>query len=227
MKSKVNKIPYFLKRQIYYFAIIYYKLKCPSLSVCLTNKLGLNCDFEASVKLYPHVELSNTHIGKYTYITNRTKISNCDIGKFCSLGPECLIGLGTHPTKTAVSTHPSFYSQEGQSKIVFSDGNYFTENEKTIIGNDVWIGARVAILGGINVGDGAIIGAGAVVTKDVPDYAIVTGVPAKITRYRFTEEQIEFLKTFKWWNKNKKWLMENWKSFLDIETFIENANENK
>lgn len=69
---------------------------------------------------------------------------------------------------------------------------------KVRVGNDVWIGSRAMILGGVTVGDGAVVGAGAVVTKDVPAYAIVAGVPAKVIKYRFPERLIELLMDFKW-----------------------------
>ena len=90
----------------------------------------------------------------------------------------------------------------------------------THIGNDVWIGLNATILDGVTIGDGAIVAAGAVVTKDVPPYAVVGGVPAKIIKYRFTESQIDFLLKFRWWEKDRKWIQQNYKRFQDIESFI-------
>ena len=89
-----------------------------------------------------------------------------------------------------------------------------------IIGNDVWIGEGVTIKGGVRIGDGAIVAMNACVTKDVPPYAIVGGVPAKIIRYRFTDEQIKFLLDFQWWNKSLEWIEKHAEIFVDIETFI-------
>ena len=80
---------------------------------------------------------------------------------------------------------------------------------EVVIGNDVWIGMRVIIMPGVSVGHGAVIGAGAVVVKDVPPYAIVGGVPAKIIRYRFTPEVIEKLLEFQWWNYDEAILKKN------------------
>lgn len=91
-----------------------------------------------------------------------------------------------------------------------------------LIGNDVWIGSNVSILGGIEIGNGAVIGAGAVVTKNVEPYSVVAGVPAKELRKRFTEKEILFLESFKWWNKDIKWLEENVVLFSDIKLFIKN-----
>jgi acetyltransferase-like isoleucine patch superfamily enzyme len=99
-----------------------------------------------------------------------------------------------------ISTHPIFYSPSWHSSISFVEKQYYEEFVQTIIGSDVWIGANVTILDGIKIGCGAIVAAGAAVTKDIPDYAIVGGVPAKIIKYRFSKEEIELLLSLKWWD---------------------------
>lgn len=137
-------------------------------------------------------------IGRHTYIVN-ARIARANIGAFCSIGPEVIIGgLGTHPTNF-VSTHPVFYSQLCQSGITFSTENLVEELKSVTVGNDVWIGARAMILDGVSIGDGAIIAAGAVVAADVPPYAIVGGVPARVIRYRFPEDVVSILLDWKWW----------------------------
>lgn len=89
------------------------------------------------------------------------------------------------------------------------------------IGNDVWLGANVIITNGANIGNGVIAGAGAVITKDVPDYAIVAGVPARIIRYRYTPEQIEALNRIQWWNWSDEEIRERYEDFyIPIEEFI-------
>ncbi|MGN1275552.1 MAG: CatB-related O-acetyltransferase, partial [Floccifex sp.] len=85
----------------------------------------------------------------------------------------------------------------------------FRKQSRTVIGNDVWIGNNVTILAGVSVGDGAVLAAGAVVTKDVPPYAIVGGVPAKILRFRFDDGTIKELQKLEWWNKNPDWIKEH------------------
>ena len=84
------------------------------------------------------------------------------------------------------------------------------------IGNDCWIGQHVFIVGGVTIGDGAVVYAGAVVTKDVPPYAIVGGVPARIIRYRYDQETIDWLLRIKWWEHDIEWFEENWELLNDI-----------
>ncbi len=90
-----------------------------------------------------------------------------------------------------------------------------------IIGNDCWIGENVFYVGGITIGDGAVVLAGAVVTKDVPPYAIVGGVPAKVLKYRYDDDTIQFLLRIKWWNNSIEWLRENWQLMTDIDKLKE------
>ena len=146
-------------------------------------------EFEGNNRFDKGTNISNSKIGRHIY-TVSARICSANIGSFCSIGPEALIdGLAIHPTNL-ISTHPIFYSQLKQSSITFASQNYFEENKAVTIGNDVWIGARSLILDGINIGYGVIVAAGALVCDDVPPYAIVGGVPAKIIRYRFSKDII-------------------------------------
>jgi len=197
----------------------FYKIKYPTLKCSSGVRLGNNNVFEEGVKLNRNVSVSNSFIGKYTYIADRTHLNNTEIGRFCSIGPEVLCGLGIHPTHI-VSTHPSFFSIRGQSQIIFTNQNYFEETKRTVIGNDVWIGARVTILDGVKIGDGAVIGAGSVVTKDVPPYAIVVGSPARVIRYRFDNYIIEKLLSIQWWNWPLDKIKKEADLFLDTSEFI-------
>lgn len=157
------------------------------------------CSFAAYNKLYGRTCLLNSSIGAFTYL-NGADVGNAQIGAFCSVGPGALVGgLGRHPTRW-LSTHPSFYSTRMQAGMCFSDADYFDELLLTTVGNDVWLGARVVVLDGVRVGDGAIVAAGAVVTKDVPPFAVVGGVPARILKYRFSAPVIEQLLAWRWWD---------------------------
>lgn len=191
-------------------------------SICEHSYI-LNSQLGNNVKTYEKVKLTNVSVGDFTYITSDTHISNAKIGKFCSIGSSCRIGLGKHPTNKFVSSHPIFYSTAEQSGRTFSDKNYFNEFAEVTIGHDVWIGANAVVLDGLKIGDGAIIGAGSVVTKNVPDFSIVGGVPAKLIRYRFLNKEIKFLKIFKWWNKDEEWLKKNYKLFHNIQIFVKKS----
>ena len=196
------------------------RIKYPTLKMDYSSKINAT-KISEYVTLGPKVDISKSRIGSYTYFASDDKFFNTSIGKFCSIGPGVRCGMGFHPSNTFVSTHPIFFSTNKQAQITFADKNYFTEALPIEIGNDVWIGANVIILDGVRIGNGAILGAGAVITKDVPDYAIAVGVPAKVIKYRFEKEQINFLLKDKWWNKDIKWLAKNYKYFHSINDYIE------
>lgn len=165
-------------------------------------------------------------LGYASYIGNHSSIDGV-IGRYCSIANNVCTVNGTHPTKGFVSTHPSFFSTKKQAGFTYvSEDSFqeltFADNERhhVVIGNDVWIGYGAILLGGIKIGNGAIIAAGALVNKDVEPYAIVGGVPAKLIRRRFTEEQIEELQQMKWWDKPKLWIQENAAEFSEIEKFL-------
>ncbi|MEY8673893.1 CatB-related O-acetyltransferase [Francisella philomiragia] len=179
-----------------------------------------NCSFGIYTTLYDEIFLKNVSIGDFTYVASKTHIHQTKIGKFCSIGPGCRIGLGKHPTSRFVSTHPAFFSMSKQSQVTFVDKNYFTEFENINIGNDVWIGANVLVVDGVNIGSGAIIAAGSVVTKDVPPYAVVGGVPAKVIKFRFEKDEVEKLLKVKWWDMDIEYFKKYYKKFLDVKKII-------
>ena len=136
------------------------------------------------------------------------------IGKFCSIAPNVNIGPIEHPLKYS-STYP------------MSTFGFLPEQEylPVKIGNDVWIGINAVILKGVTIGDGAVIASGAVVTKDVLPYTIVGGVPAKIIRFRFSEEIISELLRIKWWNWNTEKIKRNKNFFLTDLTTVESVKD--
>lgn len=161
-----------------------------------------DCTFSPFNHLYRRSYLRSTALGRMTYVAEASRIGFADIGSFSSIGPDVLLGgLGIHPVDK-LSTHPAFYSLRLQAGITFARQNSVLELPRTRIGNDVWIGAGSIVLDGIEIGDGSIIAAGTVVTKPVPPYAVVGGVPAKVIRYRFDEPTIAALLNWRWWSLN-------------------------
>ena len=159
-------------------------------------------------------------IGKFTYINMYSIVdkNTLSIGRFCSIAHDVKIGLGNHPVKWA-STHPFTFNK---SYGFVRDEINFEEKvtKRCIIGNDVWIGANTIILAGVKVGDGAIIGANSLVTKDVEPYSIVFGTPAKFQRYRFEEEIREELLRIQWWNWEDKRIRDSIDLFYNPEKLI-------
>lgn len=162
-------------------------------------------------------------MGRNSFCGYDCMIINCKIGAFCSLADNVSIGLASHPISW-VSTSPVFIENKDSIRTKYAKHPY-KANIETIIGNDVWIGKGAYIKAGIKVGDGAIIGMGAVVTSDVPDYAIVGGVPARVIRMRFTEEQIQRLKKLSWWNWDDERIKKYGVYITDIEEFLERVEE--
>ena len=170
--------------------------------------------------LYPGVTLQNCMVGDYTYIQGHSIILNTEIGRFCSIAAYTKCGLGIHPVEDFVSTHPIFYSTLGHVGEVWADRAYFEEFKPTRIGNDVLIGTNVTILDGVRISDGVVVAAGAVVVADVPPYAIVGGVPARILKYRYDEETRKQLLRVAWWNKDINWIKANWRAFHGVTQFL-------
>ena len=158
-------------------------------------------------------------VGKFTYgYDNLLKdFPMADrIGRYCSINGSARI-FNNHSmdciTTSPILDFPPFYSidvYDERQALVAKYGKHhenasyqdsaIRDNRTVTIGNDVWIGANVVILPGVRIGDGAVLAAGAVVTKDVPAYAIVGGVPAKVIRYRFSEDMIRSLLQIRWWD---------------------------
>lgn len=149
--------------------------------------------------------VEKSYFARHSYIGYNAIVENTEVGKFSSLSWNTTISAAHHP-KEYLSQHEFLY--EKRHGIVKKE-LYDPHHKKVVIGNDVWIGANAIVMPGITISDGAIVGAGAVVTKDVPAYAIVAGIPAKIIKYRFGITTIKELLKIKWWNLPDDFIIEN------------------
>ena len=156
-----------------------------------------NCIFSEHSRVAEYASVHNTEVGSYSALGRYSKIVHTKIGKYCAISWDTTINAISHPyNHLTISAFP----------YVPRVGNFVKKRKQTykevIIKNDVWIGANSVVLPGIQI-------AGAVVTKDVPDYAIVVGVPAKIVKYRFEEDIIKRLLELKWWDLDPKVIKKN------------------
>ena len=141
-------------------------------------------ELERGVQFADCVVFPDVRIGYRSY-ANSAVIRGADIGRWCSIGRRTTIGAPSHLI-SGLSSHPALCPPPASAR--------------TRIGNDVWIGDNALILAGVTVGDGAVVSGGAVVTADVPAYAIVGGVPARLIRYRFPLDLRDKLLSLKWWS---------------------------
>lgn len=168
--------------------------------------------------------LHRVELGDYSYLGPRCIVGDATIGKFCAIAAEVRIGAPNHPMDRP-SMHRFSYCPEYYSVDAVRDDSFFDQRreDRVVIGNDVWIGHGVIVLPGVKVGDGAVLAAGAVVTKDVQPYTIAGGVPAKIIRERFTRTIAERLTSIAWWDWPFETIMARLADFQssDIEAFCE------
>ena len=130
-------------------------------------------------------------IGSHTFLGRNNFVTKTTIGRYCSIGNNVSIGQGEHDLDR-VSTSALFYTNAYEQLT----------SKPCSIGHDVWIGVDALVLRGVHVGTGSVVAANAVVNKDVPPYAIVGGVPARVIRYRFSAEKIKQLLDSKWWERD-------------------------
>jgi acetyltransferase-like isoleucine patch superfamily enzyme len=169
---------------------------------------------------------SKVELGAYSYMNDQAEIHSfrspqtVEIGKYCSVGKCKIIVDGDHNIRFA-STYP--FQEFGYSKLAPENSSV---KSPPIIGNDVWIGDDSVIFGGVTIHDGAVVAGHAVVTKDVPPYAVVGGNPAKIIKYRFKDDIVKRLENIQWWNFPHDVICTQLAPYLgDIEEFLLRAEE--
>lgn len=182
----------------YYFSKLIKKVRCRAIS---------RSKIHASSVVGSGSLIINSSMDRYSYCGYDCQFENVEIGSFCSISDHVFIGCAEHPTSW-VSTSPVFQNvnHSGPNKR-FAHFDV-PPVKRTVVGSDVWIGHGVTIKQGVSIGVGSVIGSNSLVTKDVPPYAVVGGVPAKIIKYRFDEETIGLLLESRWWSLSDKELAE-------------------
>ena len=182
------------------------------------TRLGAYCEVGARTILL------DVEMGDYSYVVNDSQMTYTTIGKFCSIAAMTRINPGNHPMHRATQAHFTYRASayfEGEA----DDAEFFAwrKSHRVHIGHDVWIGHGAIVLPGRRIGNGAVIAGGAVVTKDVPDYTIVAGNPARPIRRRFSEEIAGRLVRLSWWDWDHESLRVALPDFrkLTIEEFLD------
>lgn len=174
------------------------------------------------VDLFANTTLIDSSIDDYSYIAGNAQVIYSTIGKFCSIANGTVINPGNHP-QWRVTQHHCTYRRKHYGFDSVDDEEFFKwrKDHNCTIGNDVWMGHGTIVQAGVKIGTGAVIGSSAVVTKDIPDYVVAVGVPAKVIKMRFPEEIIKKLLASQWWDWDRKLLEERFKDLLDINLFVE------
>jgi acetyltransferase-like isoleucine patch superfamily enzyme len=174
-----------------------------------THGIQGELEYEAPVATSGLTLHGKCRIGRFTYFNYDCEISDTDFGRYCSVGQRSTINPGEHPTNW-LSTHPFVGDPSGVSCGMAGEPAYAAiagaalsaprPTRRVTIGHDVWLGANTVVLSGVSIGDGAVIAAGAVVSRDVAPFAVVGGVPARVLRYRFPADMIRRLVELRWWD---------------------------
>jgi phosphonate metabolism protein (transferase hexapeptide repeat family) len=182
------------------------------------------CRLGRHVAIGERVVLREVTVGDYSYFERHGEAIYARIGKFCSIAANVRINALEHPMER-LTTHKVSYRPNEYFRYLGVDGEFRArrQEQRVVIGNDVWIGHGAVITPGVQIGHGAVIGANAVVTKDVPPYHVVGGVPAHFIRKRFENAVIERLLELEWWNWPVEKLYEAVPDIqtLEIEAFLE------
>jgi len=161
-------------------------------------------------------------IGDYTYDDGEVSIFYSEIGQYCSIANRVRINPGNHP-RDRVTQHHMTYRRVRFGLDARDDEEFFAwrRAHPCTIGHDVWIGHAAVIMPGVRIGTGAVIGAAAVVTKDVEPYQVVAGVPARPLRSRFSDTVIDRILRSRWWEWTRPQLEERWRDLCSLPTFME------
>lgn len=181
----------------------------------------INSNIHKTSRINYGCNIVNVTMDRYSYCGNDCQFVSCDIGAFCSISDHVYIGGAEHPMNW-VSTSPVFTKKRHSGPSKRFAEHVLAPTKRTAIGSDVWIGHGATIKSGVTIGHGAIVGSNALVTKDVPPYAVVGGVPAKVIKYRFEEDVIAQLLESRWWEAPNEIIDRYSNCFNDIQSFLAN-----
>lgn len=171
-----------------------------------------------TAKVEAGTEFIDSVMGRHSFCGYDCEVYRAKVGAFTSIANGVVLGGARHPMEW-VGMSPVFYAGRDSVKAKFAE-HVLPPPAEITVGNDVWIGRSAIVLSGVKIGNGAVVGAGAVVTKDVPPYAIVAGNPARIIRFRFPEKTILELEEIEWWNFTDESLSRHGVHFNDVEKFL-------
>lgn len=189
----INSIIWYFARALYSVLIsVWWTISKSGVRIGRNVFIDRHSNLAGNNLINDNVRLISTKIGEYSYVSPNCILNKVTIGRYVSVGPGCIIGLGRHPLDGPTT-----------SPYIYNDNLFKVRNEDDFspvtIEADVWIGANSIIFGDLTIGIGAVVGAGSIVTKSVPPYAIVMGSPAKIHRYRFDSIRQQFFLKTRWW----------------------------
>jgi acetyltransferase-like isoleucine patch superfamily enzyme len=203
---------------------MWYRFRYPGIEISPGATVGGGIRYGSYVVLCHRAAVHGVTIGSHAYVGAHSQVQYATVGSYVSIGPEVRIGLGGHPVHL-VSTYPSFYASNASTVVPLNSSLRVEEYARVTVGNDVWIGARAMVMDGVEIGHGAVVAAGAVVTKNVPPYAIVGGVPARLIRYRFPPDVIGALLRIGWWNWPYDLVRQRAGDFADVTRFVEKYHD--
>lgn len=203
------------------------ELVIPSAGVIHQPFIGTNNTIGAYTEIGEHNVFEHVTFGDFSYTGQRCIVQNAEIGKFSNIAAAVRIGPTDHPMDRPTQHHFTYRRRmfgfaEEDDRAFFAHRS----SRRTEIGHDTWLGHGVIVLPERSVGTGAVIGAGSVVTRDVPPYAVAVGNPARVVRYRFDEPTIAALLEIAWWDWEYETIKERLDDFAgDTATFIETYRE--
>ena len=179
------------------------------------SRFGAYCEVGARTRV------SETTMGDHGYVVHDSEIIYAEIGRFCSIAAHTRINPGNHPLERVALNHFTYRSSAyglGKDDAAFFD---WRRSHRVVLGHDVWIGHGAVVLPGVRIGTGAAVGAGTVVARDVPEFAVAVGVPARVTRFRFPDAVRAALLRVAWWDWTHEQLRERLADFraLSAEEF--------